>query len=252
MTSEPRIVSWFSCGAASAVATKLAIHEHGDRVVPAYCDPGAEDADNDRFLRDCEEWFGVPVQRLKSDKYNDVEEVWQHRRFMAGISGAPCTVEMKVAPRVDFQRVDDVHVFGYTADSNDVARADRMRQTFFELSIWTPLIERGLTKAACRDLLMRAGVQEPRTYALGFPNANCIGCPKATSPAYWALVRKHYPETFERRAKLSRELGARLARVNGERVFIDEIPDDQPTSQAEAPACDFLCAMAAQDLESLE
>jgi hypothetical protein len=97
---------------------------------------------------------------------------------------------------------------------------------------------------------MRAGVQEPRTYALGFPNANCIGCPKATSPAYWALVRKHYPETFERRAKLSRELGARLARVNGERVFIDEIPNDQPTANAEAPACDFLCAMAAKDLEA--
>jgi hypothetical protein len=48
---KPRIVSWFSCGAASAVATKLAIRECGNRVVPAYCDPGAEDEDNERFLR---------------------------------------------------------------------------------------------------------------------------------------------------------------------------------------------------------
>ena len=49
-------------------------------------------------------------------------------------------------------------------------------------------------------------------------------------------------------AKLSRELGARLTRVNGERAFIDEIPVDQPTMNPIVPACDFLCSIAEHDL----
>ena len=50
--------------------------------------------------------------------------------------------------------------------------------------------------------------------------------------------------------ELSRELGARLARVNGERVFIDEVPADQKLTKPIAPDCDFLCALAEQDLDS--
>jgi hypothetical protein len=46
---------------------------------------------------------------------------------------------------------------------------------------------------------------------------------------------------------LSRELGARLARVDGERVFIDDIPTDHPTTEPLAPDCDFLCSLAEQD-----
>ena len=37
-----RVVSWFSCGAASAVATKLAIYDFGYfGVLPVYCETGA-------------------------------------------------------------------------------------------------------------------------------------------------------------------------------------------------------------------
>lgn len=101
-------------------------------------------------------------------------------------------------------------------------------------------------------MITRAGIAPPLTYAQGFPNANCLPCPKATSPAYWALVRKHYPDKFERMAKLSRELGARLTRLNGERAFIDEIPLDHETTKPIVPACDFLCAIAEGDLKDDE
>ena len=46
---------------------------------------------------------------------------------------------------------------------------------------------------------------------------------------------------------LSRKLGARLARVKGERVFIDEGPWDHPTTEPIAPECDFLCQLAEQE-----
>lgn len=240
--TERRTIGWFSCGAASAVACKL------ERAMPVYCETGAEHLDNARFLMDCERWFGRRVTRLRSDDYFDTWEVWKKRRYLAGIDGAPCTTELKVKPRLAFQRPDDIHVFGYTADKADADRAGRLRANYPELTIRTPLIDRGITKAACLDMIQRAGLKPPIMYSLGFQNANCVPCVKATSPAYWALIRQHFPEKFERMAKLSRELDVRLCRINDERRFIDEIPVDHPTTNPIQPSCDFLCAIAEQDM----
>lgn len=245
---KPRVLCWFSCGAASAVATRLARREHDPaQVVIAYCETGSEHPDNERFLADCERWFNAPVERLKG-RYADTWELWEKRRYLAGIEGAPCTVELKVMPRLAFQRPTDVHVFGYTADRADVDRAKRLRATYPELAIETPLIERGITKEGCLAMIESAGIRVPILYRLGFSNNNCVPCVKATSPAYWALVREHFPAEFDRMARLSRDLDVRLCRLNGERAFIDEIPADHPTANPIAPACDFLCHIAEQDL----
>ncbi len=61
-----RRISWFSCGAASAVATKLTNPD-----VIAYCETGSEDIDNARFMRDCEPWFNAPITRLSNPEYKD-------------------------------------------------------------------------------------------------------------------------------------------------------------------------------------
>lgn len=212
------------------------------------CETGAEHPDNDRFAADCAAWFGCEIVSIRSEVYQDTWDVWERRRFMAGIHGAPCTAELKLAPRLAFQRPDDVHVFGYTFDGEDRARADRMRASFFEMTIQTPLIDRQIDKATCLGLLQSAGIAPPLTYALGLPNANCIPCVKATSPDYWALIRKRWPNHFGRAAALSRELGVRLTRIGGERIFIDEIPADWPTTNPIAPRCDLLCQIEAQDL----
>ena len=242
-TDTRRTVSWFSCGAASAVATKLT-----PEAVPVYCDTRSEHPDNERFLTDCERWFDREIIRISSDEYHDTWDVWTRRKYLSGIDGAPCTVALKVAPRLDFQRVDDIHIFGYTADGADVARAKRFKEHWFELDSRFPLIEAGLVKAACLELCERAGIKPPLTYGWGLPNANCLPCVKATSPDYWALIRLHVPEKFDRLAKLARELNVRLARIKDERVFIDDIPADWPTTKPLVPSCDFLCAIAEKDL----
>ncbi len=245
----PRTVSWFSCGAASAIATKITLgnSNQGQNIVIAYCETGAEHPDNARFMADCEKWFGMPITSLKSDKYEDTWDVWEKRKYISGIKGAPCTKYLKIEPRIHFQRPDDIHVFGYTADGPDITRANNLREHWPDLNVSTPLIDGGITKAATIAMLTRAGVAVPVTYAMGFPNANCMPCCKATSPAYWALVRECAPDQFNRMAELSRRLGARLARVDGERVFIDEVPADQSKTQPIAPECDFLCSIAEQD-----
>ncbi|UAB79744.1 hypothetical protein INR77_09075 [Erythrobacter sp. SCSIO 43205] len=249
--SDGRILCWFSSGAASAVMTKLILAENPE-AIPVQCDLGdSEDADNRRFTQECEEWFGKPVLHIKSEKYDDIDEVFDARKYHSGMNGAPCTGELKTAPRLDFQRPSDLHVWGYTADPDDTKRFKRMQRVYPEMKQRAPLIERGITKEGCLAIIERAAIAPPRVYSLGFTNANCIGCVKSTSPAYWALVRKQFPNVFERRAKQSRRFGSRLTHLpkqGDERFFIDEIPADFPTKEAVSPQCDFLCALAEEDL----
>jgi hypothetical protein len=240
-----RRIAHFSCGAASAVATKLS---KPDEIW--YAETGGEDEDNARFLLDCEAWFGRPVRKIRSEKYASTWELWEDKRFLAGPAGAPCTGELKVKPRIAAQRDDDIHIFGYTFDAGDAKRARQMNANWPDMPTEFPLIERGLTKAACLAILINAGIKPPRVYALGLPNANCIPCVKATSPKYWALIQEHFPEQFERMAELETRLGAKLVRVKGKRVTLRELPDDQEGYEALAPACDFLCGLAEQEFES--
>lgn len=238
-----RTLCWFSAGAASAVATKLAMKDGPVEIV--YCETGAEHSDNARFIADCERWFGQSVTRIKSDKYADTWDVWERTRYLAGIDGARCTGELKKIPRFAYQRPHDHHVFGYTADAGDISRMKKFVANFPELvSVRAPLIEKGLNKQNVLALIEGAGIALPVMYALGFHNNNCRICPKSTSPDYYSLVRKHFPHDFYRMAKLSRELDVRLCRIKDVRTFIDEIPADWPTTNPIAPACDFMCAMA--------
>lgn len=220
------IAVWFSCGAPSAVAAKLTLDQHSD--VRVINNPVAEeDEDNTRFLRDVESWLGVKIERAINSKYPScsARDVWAQRAFMSGPLGAPCTTELKKRARQEWEQTNkaDWHVLGFTVDERK--RFDRFVAT--ERSNVLPvLIDAGLTRQDCLNIIMEAGIAPPRIYSRGFPNANCIGCVKATSPTYWSLVRKEYPSVYADRAAQSRALGVRLARYKGQRLFLDELPSD--------------------------
>ena len=243
-----RVICWFSSGAASAVMTKLTLSENPDAIA-VNCDLGeSEDEDNERFLNDCGRWFNAPIKRISSAEYMTIDEVFEDKRYHANHRGAPCTSAMKRVPRLEFQQPGDVHLFGYTADARDIERARAFALRSPDLTLRFPLIERGLTKDACFALIEQAGIKRPRIYDWGYPNGNCPGCVKASSPDYWALVRLRHPEVFARRADQCRRFGSRLTRINNERIFIDEIPADWPILNPTVPSCDFLCHLAGQDL----
>lgn len=91
-SERARTISWFSCGAASAVATRRAKPD-----VIAYCETGSEDEDNARFMDDCRAWFGQEITVLRNPDFVDTWEVWGKRKYISGIAGAPCTSELKKA-----------------------------------------------------------------------------------------------------------------------------------------------------------
>lgn len=236
-----RVVAWFSCGAASAVASKLALKKYGsDRVSVVYCDTMQDEhPDNVRFFRAIRRWLGVPIWRIRSEKYKRIEEVFEARRYMSGIAGAPCTVELKKVPRFAFQRGDDIHVFGYTVEEQ--RRIDRFEQNNPELSLDWMLRDAGYSKQMCLDMLEVAGIKLPVMYALGYKNNNCIGCVKATSSKYWNAIRRDFPGIWLRRAEMSRKLGVRMTRIRNVRVFIDELPPDEDDGILEDISCGPEC-----------
>ncbi len=219
-----RVICWFSCGAASACAAKLALEKYGSsRLIVVYCDTMAtEHPDNARFYQDVTTWLGIPIIKLRSKKYATIDDVFEKERYMSGINGARCTTEMKKLPRLDFQRPDDIHIFGLCADEKK--RIKQFEDNNLELTIDWILRDQKVDKSDCYKTLALANVKLPEMYLLGFANNNCLGCVKATSAVYWDQIRYFFPDVFAKRAQQSRELGVRLVRYHGERIFIDELP----------------------------
>lgn len=240
-----RVVSWFSCGAASAVATKLAMQEHD--VTIAYCEVKEEHEDNKRFLKDCERWFGKEILILGNDEYDrSIDTVFQKTRYMAGVSGARCTLELKKRVREKFERPDDIHVFGYTVEEQH--RVDRLLDAN-NLNVITPLIDHNLKKEDCLAMLDRAGIELPAMYRLGYKNNNCRGCVKAQSPSYWLKIKKDFPERFKQISRFEKLLNVRIVKIteDGEskRVQLDEIPDRYEAIDDNLDIqCGIFCLMA--------
>lgn len=247
MSGLPRVVLWFSCGDASAVATAFGLRKYTDHeCVAARIVIPSEHEDNDRFATDCERWFGQKIVNLASDEYADTWDVWEKRRYIAGIAGAPCTTYLKKNVRKAFQRADDIHVFGYTAD--ETKRANQFKSTNFELTVDCPLIDAGLNKPDCHAIVRAAGIELPAMYLLGFDNNNCIGCVKGGA-GYWNKIRKHFPDRFARMAALCRKLGVRLIKQGGVRIFLDELDPSTGRQKDEIEIdCSAFCEEAISEL----
>jgi hypothetical protein len=247
--SERRVVAHFSCGAASAVATKMAIAKYGkDRVVIFNAFIVEEDADNRRFLGDCETWFDHPVTVLRDTKYGaSAREVWRRERYMNGPFGASCSTRLKREVIEAACMSDDLHVMGFTIDEKNPERVKR----FLGVGGICPLVEANLRHADCRAMIERAGLILPRRYAQGYGNANCVGCCKG-GEKYWRKTRIDSPNDFAEVVQIQKEIGPGAYffrnRQTGERWPLDQLPIDGPIDNLEPPECSLFCAMAEDEL----
>lgn len=236
------IVVWFSCGAASAIAAKKTIEIFGanNNIRVVNTPVKEEHHDNRRFLKDVENWLNCKIE-IATAKDTSAVDVWKRKNYISGIKGAPCTTEIKKGARYKFEEKNkiDFHVLGYTVEEYE----RHLRFVKYERPNLLPvLICNGITKKQCFNELKQAGILLPSVYN-HLPNANCIGCGKATSPTYWNAVRKNYPEIFEQRAKLSRQIGAKLVRYKGNRMFLDELPANAKGGKMQLPDCNIFCEL---------
>jgi len=229
---KPAVV-WFSCGAASAVACKLAIEEYKNLDI-VYCDTGGEHPDNKRFLEDCEKWFGRKIKILKNEKYKNHFDVFEKEKFIMSPMGAKCTTLLKRKLREEYQKPNMTHIFGYTTEERVRAAKFEMRNKDLKTD-WI-LIRHEVSKQNCLGIIWKAGIEIPKMYKQGYNHNNCIGCVKG-GKGYWNKIRKDYPEQFEKMAKLERELGYKL-----HDKYLDEMGETEGNF-AEEPdiSCDIFC-----------
>jgi len=239
-----KIVVWFSCGAASAIAAKKTIEKYGKYhdIMIVNSPIKEEHPDNIRFRDDISKWLGYPIYEASAKKYpsNSIVDVFEKTKYMSDIYGAACTLQLKKQARYEFEIKHDIafHVLGFTYD--EISRHERF--TSRERSNVIPvLIDEKITKAKCFALLIEAGIKLPEIYSLGFPNANCIGCVKSQSPTYWNLVRKQFPDVYNQRMIQSKEIGCRLVKVKGKHLFLDELKPTDKGGKIKSWDCGLFC-----------
>jgi len=242
-----RVISWFSCGAASAVATKLALSESTTPVEIVYCHVREEHPDNMRFKQSCEQWFGQEIKVIRNEKYDgSIYNVFEKTKYLVGIAGAPCTRLLKKEMRKNYEQAGDRQVFGYTVEEQD--RVDRFIDANNDVNLWSILIDKGLTKQDCLAILQRAGIELPTMYKLGYQNNNCIGCVKGGA-GYWNKIRIDFPAQFDRMAAMEKKIGAKILKIGDERIWLSDLPKDAGDYPKEqAIECGIFCHMAEEDI----
>lgn len=228
-------VCWLSAGVSSFVAGYLAkdVDEY------LYIDIADQHPDSLRFIHDCEKILDTKITILRSDRFKNVEEVIRKYKYINGPYGAPCTGMLKKAVRKKWENehpeYDLTYVWGM--DLNEKKRADRIIQNFPEFKHEFPLIDKGFTKQDCHAFIDRLGIKRPVMYDLGYHNNNCIGCVKGGA-GYWNKIREDFPDVFEKRAQLEREIGHSC--LNG--TYLDELDPDRGRINDEiSQDCGVIC-----------
>jgi hypothetical protein len=221
-------VSYFSSGVSSAVATKLVIKDI-DRIVYTHIDD--QHPDTMRFVKDCEKWFGKPVEIMQS-KFKSVDEVCRYASFIKSRnSGGVCTDRLKrnVRKQFEYENEGNLRVM-WGLDFNEQDRADRLKEYMPDHEHLFPLVERRITKAMAHEMLSASGIKRPAMYEMGYHNNNCVGCVKG-GMGYWNKIRVDFPEVFASRSKLERDLNFSI--IKG--VYLSEL--DPERGRHEGPIC---------------
>lgn len=254
-----RYLAWFSCGITSAIACKLTIEKYGKANVDLYyIEISSAHPDNERFISDCEKWFGLPIKRVRSKKYQDQFEVIEDTGYVNGANGARCTLELKKNVRIDLQKQLQypVQIFGFEYSLKEVNRAIRFSEQWPESKPIFPLIEQAVTKQNCAEIILRAGIKLPAMYVLGYNNNNCIGCVKG-GKGYWNKIRVDFPAEFNKMAKAEREAGhsciKESKKIDGLKysipIFLDELkPHVGRKINPVVPDCGSICEIKFADI----
>lgn len=222
-----------------------------------YIDIADQHPDSIRFIKDCEKAVGKEIEILRSKEYSSVEECV---RVFGGFRNpgngfAPCTNWLKKRVRKEWEEqhkdYELTYVWGF--DLKEKNRAERTMEANPQANHEFPLLDRQLSKEEVHGLFERTfDFARPRMYEMGYPNNNCIGCVKG-GMGYWNHIRKDFPEVFESRAKLERDVGYSILKDSkGKPVFLDELDPNRGNMNTEIfPDCGIMCYLNLEPDENI-
>jgi hypothetical protein len=151
-------------------------------------------------------------------------------------NGAPgnrqCTADFKIrvirkwAKRHPSKPLSCVSLIGISTD--EIGRANNRRTDAFEL-VEYPLLDLGLDRSACAQIIRDAGLPVP-------PKSACYFCPFHT-PQAWAEMRRDEPELFEDSAVLEDFINERRITLGKDHVFFTRFgkPLREAIGKAQSP-----------------
>lgn len=237
-------VCWISAGVSSFIAGYL---ERNTIDKYIYIDIDDQHPDSMRFIKDCEKVLGKEIEILKSP-YGNVENCIRTLGVLKMPYGfSPCTNWLKKRVRKEWEyahkEYDITYVWGF--DCNEKHRADRLLETMIEFEHSFPLIERNLDKTDAHGMCNALGIKRPVMYDMGYNNNNCIGCIKG-GMGYWNKIRVDFPEVFNSRAKLERDIGYSILKD----CFLDELDENRGRMSEEImEECGIFCMLGLSESE---
>lgn len=203
ISKENPVICWWSGGITSSVACHLTVNMFGrENVRVVFIDTKNEDIDTYRFMIDCQNWYGVNIEIITSEKYNSITEVWDKYSSLNVAHGAICSSELKRDVRLKFQKENKYSFQSHGFDISEPKRALSMTLNYTDSNPFYPLLFMGWTKEYCFKVIENAGIEPPESYKLGFRNNNCLGtgCVQG-GIGYWQKMKITKPENFYNMAK---------------------------------------------------
>jgi 3'-phosphoadenosine 5'-phosphosulfate sulfotransferase (PAPS reductase)/FAD synthetase len=241
-----KVISWFSCGASSAVATKILLRGNNNIEI-VNVNPGSEHPDNQRFLKDCEKWFNQKIITIKSEKYKNVIDVIYKTKYVNGEHGARCTVELKKKLYRKYLQNHDKNIIqsiGYDYSKREINRFIRHKEQQ-DGNFIAPLIDNKINKKQVLAIIEEANIELPIMYKLGYSHNNCIGCVKG-GKEYWNKIRQDFINKYNQMAKAERYAGHSC--ING--MYLDKLPIEKIPNKFIEPSCDLFCEIEFADIIS--
>lgn len=229
-------VCWFSAGVSSFIACYLA--KDVDKII--YTHINDQHPDSIRFIHDCERVLNKEIIILQSQYFKCVSDVVRATGYFNVNYGAPCTniLKMKVRKQWEYENQGQ-HTYIWGFDVNEKIRAINLKEAMPKYNHEFPLINNKITKEMVHGICNSLGIKRPVMYDLGYHNNNCIGCVRG-GKGYWNKIRNDFPDVFEARAKLEREVGHTC--IKG--VYLDELPLNAGRIEKEImPECGIYCQL---------
>lgn len=141
---------------------------------------------------------------------------------------------------------DDVRLQFANGNTDSINRLDYdtfVHKWFSHNGEWKPSLF--MPKEEVHGLFERTfDFARPKMYELGYANNNCVGCVKG-GMGYWNHIRKDFPEVFESRAKLEREVGHSMLKDKNGPVYLDELDPNRGDMNTEImPDCGIMCYLS--------
>lgn len=167
---------------------------------PIYVDHGGDLPESRAYnYRMIDKGYPLLVARPNVEGFRNIFDYYWHKQIIPFFSGKSCNAKWKIAPieRVMRQLAIDLdpqqdhgffQLLGFNADEG--YREVRSRDRFESQGITSlyPLIEEGLGRKACKELIKDHGVPVP-------PKSACFFC-GAQSPEEWRYLRRQHPDLF--------------------------------------------------------